>query len=39
MKTEPLMSSPKILIPFYSRSGTVEALAKAVAEGVTLIPA
>ena len=27
------MSSPKILIPFYSRSGTVEALAKAVAEG------
>jgi len=27
------MSKPKILIPFYSRSGTIEALAKAVAEG------
>ena len=27
------MAIPKILIPFYSRSGTVEALAKAVAEG------
>jgi NAD(P)H dehydrogenase (quinone) len=25
--------SPKILIPFYSRTGTIEALAKAVAEG------
>jgi len=27
------MTSPKILIPFYSRSGTIEGLAKAVAEG------
>ena len=27
------MSKPKIFIPFYSRSGTIEALAKAVAEG------
>lgn len=27
------MGTPKILIPFYSRSGTVEGLAKAVAEG------
>jgi NAD(P)H dehydrogenase (quinone) len=27
------MSAPKILIPFYSRSGTIEALAKAIAEG------
>lgn len=27
------MAAPKILIPFYSRSGTIEALAKAVAEG------
>ena len=27
------MSQPKILIPFYSRTGTIEGLAKAVAEG------
>lgn len=27
------MAAPKILIPFYSRTGTIEALAKAVAEG------
>ena len=27
------MSRPKILIPFYSRTGTIEGLAKAVAEG------
>lgn len=27
------MTSPKILIPFYSRSGTIERLAQAVAEG------
>ena len=27
------MSKPKILIPFYSRSGTIEGLAKAIAEG------
>ncbi|HWM60894.1 MAG TPA: NAD(P)H:quinone oxidoreductase [Rhizomicrobium sp.] len=27
------MAAPKVLIPFYSRTGTVEALAKAVAEG------
>ena len=27
------MAAPKILIPFYSRTGTVEGLAKAVAEG------
>jgi len=27
------MSSPKILIPFYSRSGTIQRLAEAVAEG------
>jgi NAD(P)H dehydrogenase (quinone) len=27
------MSKPKILIPFYSRTGTIEGLAKAVAEG------
>jgi NAD(P)H dehydrogenase (quinone) len=27
------MATPKILIPFYSRTGTIEALAKAVAEG------
>ena len=27
------MAAPKILIPFYSRSGTIETLAKAVAEG------
>jgi NAD(P)H dehydrogenase (quinone) len=27
------MSKPKILIPFYSRTGTIERLAKAVAEG------
>src|ERR1700710_2390914 len=25
--------APKVLIPFYSRSGTIEALAKAIAEG------
>jgi NAD(P)H dehydrogenase (quinone) len=29
------MSKPKILIPFYSRTGTIERLAKAVAEGAT----
>jgi NAD(P)H dehydrogenase (quinone) len=29
------MSKPKILIPFYSRTGTIEGLAKAVAEGAT----
>jgi NAD(P)H dehydrogenase (quinone) len=27
------MSQPKILIPFYSRTGTIEGLAKAIAEG------
>jgi NAD(P)H dehydrogenase (quinone) len=27
------MSTPKILIPFYSRTGTIEALARAIAEG------
>ncbi|HWA69396.1 MAG TPA: NAD(P)H:quinone oxidoreductase [Rhizomicrobium sp.] len=27
------MTAPKILIPFYSRTGTIEGLAKAVAEG------
>jgi len=27
------MAAPKVLIPFYSRTGTIEALAKAVAEG------
>jgi len=27
------MASPKVLIPFYSRTGTIEALARAVAEG------
>ena len=27
------MSKPKILIPFYSRTGTIEGLAKAIAEG------
>ena len=27
------MSRPKILIPFYSRTGTIEGLAKAIAEG------
>jgi NAD(P)H dehydrogenase (quinone) len=27
------MAAPKILIPFYSRTGTIEALARAVAEG------
>ena len=27
------MAAPKILIPFYSRTGTIEGLAKAVAEG------
>ena len=27
------MAAPKILIPFYSRTGTIEALAQAVAEG------
>ena len=27
------MSAPKVLIPFYSRTGTIERLAKAVAEG------
>ena len=27
------MSTPKILIPFYSRSGTIARLAEAVAEG------
>ena len=26
-------TTPKVLIPFYSRSGTIEGLAKAVAEG------
>lgn len=29
------MSKPKILIPFYSRTGTIEGLAKAVAEGAS----
>jgi NAD(P)H dehydrogenase (quinone) len=29
------MAAPKILIPFYSRTGMIEALAKAVAEGAT----
>ena len=29
------MAAPKILIPFYSRTGTVERLANAVAEGAT----
>jgi NAD(P)H dehydrogenase (quinone) len=29
------MSQPKILIPFYSRTGTIEGLAKAVAEGAS----
>ena len=29
------MSKPKILIPFYSRTGTIESLAKAVAEGAS----
>jgi len=29
------MSKPKILIPFYSRSGTIEGLAKAIAEGAS----
>jgi NAD(P)H dehydrogenase (quinone) len=29
------MSKPKIFIPFYSRTGTVEGLAKAVAEGAS----
>ena len=28
-----MATKPKVLIPFYSRSGTVERLAKAVAEG------
>ena len=28
------MSAPKVLIPFYSRTGTIERLARAVAEGV-----
>src|SRR6201995_5449110 len=27
------MANPKVLIPFYSRTGTIEALAKAIAEG------
>ena len=27
------MAAPKVLIPFYSRTGTIEALARAVAEG------
>ena len=27
------MAAPKVLIPFYSRTGTIESLAKAVAEG------
>lgn len=27
------MAAPKVLIPFYSRTGTIEALAKAIAEG------
>jgi NAD(P)H dehydrogenase (quinone) len=29
------MSKPKILIPFYSRTGTIEGLAKAIAEGAS----
>jgi NAD(P)H dehydrogenase (quinone) len=29
------MTTPKILIPFYSRTGTIEGLAKAVAEGAS----
>jgi hypothetical protein len=32
-RKEPVMSKPKILIPFYSRSGTIEGLAKAVEKG------
>ena len=31
--TQTTKTSPKVLIPFYSRTGTIEALAKAVAEG------
>ena len=27
------MAAPKVLIPFYSRTGTIERLARAVAEG------
>ena len=27
------MANPKVLIPFYSRTGTIEGLAKAIAEG------
>src|SRR6187455_1266207 len=30
---ETIKAGPKVLIPFYSRTGTIEALAKAVAEG------
>jgi NAD(P)H dehydrogenase (quinone) len=30
-----VMPSPKILIPFYSRTGTIESLAKAIGEGAT----
>jgi NAD(P)H dehydrogenase (quinone) len=33
------MASPKVLIPFYSRTGTIERLAKAVAEGAQSVGA
>src|SRR3984957_15818321 len=34
-REERIMSKPKILIPFYSRSGAIEGLAKAIAEGAS----